>query len=105
MHLATEIICESSNQQVTPSRKVPATPPATLLGKKKQGSLGGTHLEKPCLNLISRKSTNQETRTLIATNLPSSSRYVTSALAPTCSLPSTVVFLSIWKVIDRCADS
>lgn len=37
MHLATEIICESSNQQVTPSRKVPATPPATLLGKKKQG--------------------------------------------------------------------
>ena len=38
MHLATEIICESSNQQVTPSRKVSATPPATLVdSNKKQG--------------------------------------------------------------------
>src|SRR5258708_3918346 len=54
MHLATEIICESSNQQVTPSRKVPATPPATLLAaKKNRVSLGGTHLEKPCSNQIS----------------------------------------------------
>src|SRR6266436_1922926 len=51
MHQATEIICESSNQQVTPSCKVPATPRATLLGaKKSRVSLGGTHLEKPCLN-------------------------------------------------------
>ena len=39
------------------------------------------------------------TCTLMAMLLPLSWRYVTSALAPTFNLPSTVVFLSMVKVI------
>src|SRR5437588_11330798 len=39
------------------------------------------------------------TRTLIARLEPFSWRYVTSAFAPTLSLPSIVVFLSILKVM------
>lgn len=48
-----------------------------------------------------REGWDDATRTLIATWLPLSSRYVTSALAPTLSFPSMVVFLSMRNIMVR----
>jgi len=107
-HLATVKLSASYSHRLHPlaSRSRPLTPARIhAAAKQNRVSPGGTHPEKPCAIHIILKSIHHETRTLIATHLPPSSRYVTSALAPTCNFPSTVVFLSIWKVIVRCVGS
>ncbi len=112
MHLAAEKFSKTlelteytlSHGACDSSRHIETTP-VQKSGFLPVGNSSGAR-EKPCLNRFSWKSHNQETRTLIATNLPPSSRYVTSAFAPTCnSAVNRQNSCSIWKVIDFCEGS